>query len=160
MPERQPRRPLVNTTIGAILVGVVVSLIALGFEYGLFQRPATEANRRASGGQPSTSPAPAPPSTSADPFHKDSPPQETKKATPVRWTRLVLVVPAGFQHGTVQVNGSPARVLDRLPNFIDIQVPDTGEPVAVRVEGRGRVCEKTVLATSESAHVSICPEGY
>jgi hypothetical protein len=88
----------------------------------------------------------------------------TTVATPpppkhVRWVRLVLAIPAGFQHGTVLVDGKPARVLGRLPNFIDIQVPEA-QPVAVRVEGRGKVCEQTVLATPTSEPVNICEEGH
>jgi hypothetical protein len=78
----------------------------------------------------------------------------------VRWVRLVLVIPAGLQHGTVLVDGSPARVLDRLPNYIDIEVPATDRQVTVHLEGRGRVCEQTVLARPTSDTVSICEEGH
>jgi len=74
--------------------------------------------------------------------------------------RLVLAIPAGLQRGTVLVDGSPARVLSRLPNYIDIQVPDTDRPVTVRLEGRGRVCEQTVLASPTSDTVNICEEGH
>jgi hypothetical protein len=74
--------------------------------------------------------------------------------------RVVLAIPAGLQHAAVSVDGSPARVLDRLPNYIDIEVPATDQQVTVRVEGRGRVCEQTVLARPTSDTVNICEEGH
>jgi hypothetical protein len=107
--------------------------------------------------RPTVSPAPSSDQTVAPP-----PPRQKREKSPppVRWVRLELAIPAGFQHGTILVDGSPARVLDRLPNFIDIEVPDSDQPVAVRVEGRGRVCEQTVLASPTSGPVNICEGGY
>jgi hypothetical protein len=111
---------------------------------------------------------PLPPQGSASPASsKDakataqpSRPRAEKSPAPVRWVRLTLAIPAGLQHGSVLVDGSPARVLDRLPNFIDIEVPDSNQPVSVRVEGRGRVCEQTMLASPTSEPVNICEEGH
>jgi hypothetical protein len=112
--------------------------------------------------KPDTSPHPPPPRPTVSPAPAGGTtavaPPETP--APVRWVRLVLAIPAGLQHGTVLVDGSPARVLERLPNYIDIQVPDADRPVAVRVESRGRVCEQTVLASPTSEPVNICEEGH
>jgi hypothetical protein len=106
-------------------------------------------------------PAPEGPDPTSEPTTPPTPPGEKEgQAPPGRWIRLVLAIPAGLQHATVLVDGSPARVLTRLPNFIDIQVPGTDRPVTVRVEGRGRVCEQAVLPTPTSDPVDICPEGH
>ena len=107
--------------------------------------------------QPTASPTP-PVSTST--VAPPNLPRAEKSPASVRWVRLVLAIPAGLQHGTVLVDGSPARVLDRLPNYIDIEVPATDRPIAVRVEGRGRVCAQTVLARPTSDRLNICEEGH
>jgi len=105
--------------------------------------------------EPTVSPTPI----QGTPTVPPPPPRKVAKS-PVRWVRLVLVIPAGFQHGKVLVDGSPARVLDRLPNYIDIEVPATDRQVTVHLEGRGRVCEQAVLARPTSDTVSICEEGH
>lgn len=105
--------------------------------------------------QPTVSPTPIQGTPAPPPL-----PKAEKSSVPLRWVRLVLAIPAGLQQGTVLVDGSPARVLDRLPNYIDIEVPAVDRPIKVQVEGRGRVCEKTVLARPTSDTVNICGEGH
>jgi len=107
--------------------------------------------------EPTVSPAPA---GGTKTVAMPTPPKRVESPAPVRWRRLVLAIPAGFQDGTVLVDGAPARVLERLPNYIDIQIPDADRMVAVRVEGRGRVCEKSVLSSAPPEKVNICGEGH
>jgi len=107
--------------------------------------------------RPTVSPAPA---GGTKTVVMQTPSKRVESAAPVRWKRLVLAIPAGFQDGTVLVDGAPARVLVRLPNYIDIQIPDADRMVAVRVEGRGRVCEKSVLSSAPPEKVNICGEGH
>jgi hypothetical protein len=86
----------------------------------------------------------------------EAPPEEGEATKPARWARIELAIPAGFQHGTVSVDGSPARVLKRLPNYIDIEVPDAGRSVTLRLEGRGKVCEQSVFPGEATGAVNIC----
>lgn len=158
MSKSQLRPPLVSTTIGAIFVGVIVSLVGLGFEYGLFQKVAPVSRETPEDWAKSD---PPPPPTSPEAVDNGrSEPEVRKIPEPVRWTRVALAIPAGFQHASVQVDGSPARVLGRLPNFIDIQVPNTGELIVVHIENKQKVCEKEILASPETSQVSICSEDY
>lgn len=55
---------------------------------------------------------------------------------------------------------SPATIRWVPLNYIDIEVPDTDRPVTVRVEGRGRVCEQSVLGSPAFDTVNICEEGH
>lgn len=161
----------------AFLLGLLVVALGLGLVYRArlatgprtspeTSGPATQTSPlqpQASPPQPQISPAqPSVSPTSVSSTSTVSPPPAKAEDSPatVRWVPLVLAIPAGFQHATVLVDGSPARVRSRLPNYIDIEVPDTDRPVTVRVEGRGRVCEQSVLGRPASDTVNICEEGH
>lgn len=80
----------------------------------------------------------------------------SSRPSPERWVRLKLAIPAGFQNGAVFVDGAPARVVDRLPNRIDIEGPSVDRPITVRVEARGKVCEQSLLVERSSHAIEIC----
>jgi hypothetical protein len=161
--ERQERRSLLTRIflLGLLVVAlgaVLIDRLGDGFRSSpLVIPPKTLSAKPGPAPQPPPSQAP---SGSTTTVAMPPPPQHGESTAPVRWVRLVLAIPAGLQHATVLVDGKPARVLDRLPNFIDIQVPDVDRPVAVRMEGRGRVCEQTVLAGPTSDPINICEEGH
>jgi hypothetical protein len=163
-PARQGRR-----SFPARILFLGLSLIALGAGLLRWIPSFTQPKTDPSSAMPGPTPHPPPPqlTVSPQPIQGAStvpppppPPKAETSPEPVRWVRLVLAIPAGFQHGTVLVDGSPARVLERLPNYIDIEVPAADRPITVQVEGRGRVCEQTVLARPTSDTVNICGEGH
>jgi hypothetical protein len=160
-------RPLLLWLLAVVLGAGVVSQVGGGFAGLLTDAdpgpPLVQLEKQPTVPNQIESPAPAVGASTADRWSQGTPltpPKDWEGPAPARWVRLELAIPAGLQHGTVLVDGSPARVLDRLPNFIDIQVPDANRPVAVRVESRGRVCEQTVLPSPLSSPLNICSEGH
>ncbi len=161
VPERSAARRGGRSLPMGLLGGILIVALGAGLVHwiGAGARSSPGEMHQPPPPQPSVGPLPRPAGTSTV-----APPPAPRKAekspASVRWVRVVLAIPAGLQHATVLVAGSPAQVLSRLPNFIDIEVPDTDRPVVVRVEGRGRVCEQTILAQPTSDTVNICEEGH
>lgn len=165
-PARQGGRSLLTR---AFLLGLLVVALGAGLVHWapLASRPEKQPEKTE---KIDPAPHPPPPQPTVNPAPTAATPTVTPRAPakkkesppPVRWVHLVLGIPAGFQQATVSVDGSPARVLERLPNYIDIEVPATDRSVTVRVEGRGRVCEQKVLARPRPASetVAICEEGH
>lgn len=166
-PAQQERRSFPRW---AFLLGLLVVALGIGLVYRARLATGPKMSSETPGPaaqisplQPQTSPPqPTGSQTSGNGTFKIPPPPPKAEESPatVRWVPLVLAIPAGLQHATVLVDGSPARVVSRLPNYIDIQVPDADRPVTIRVEGRGRVCEQSVLTSPTSDTVNICEEGH
>jgi hypothetical protein len=170
-PEAPPPPPArqVGRSFPARIVFLALLLVALGAGLLRWIQPADQPKTDLRSETPVSMSHPPPP----QPTVSQTPPIGTSTVVPlptprkvkkapasVRLVRLVLAIPAGLQHATVLVDGSPAQVLERLPNYIDIEVPAADRPVKVHLEGRGKVCEQTVLARPTSDTVSICEEGH